>query len=178
MVGSVSYNRWGSTVCRTGASLVYSGKMGATVFSSRGGTANHICMPDNPEYSRYNTGVHGYSLVYGTEYEVNVKGSNTQHNAPCAVCYVFNKSTFIMYPSRITCPTGWTVEYKGYLMSEHRADYRTMFICVDDFMETIPGTSGHESLSHLFNVEASCNDVINCPPYNSEKELACVVCSK
>ena len=174
----MSYNRWGSSVCRTGASLVYSGRTGATVSYSRGGAANHICMPDNPEYSRYNTGVQGFSLVYGAEYELNVKRSGTQYNAPCAVCYVSNKSTFIMYPSRITCPTGWTVEYKGYLMSEHRAEYRSMFICVDDSMETIPETYGHDSSSHLYHVEASCDDVIKCPPYMREKELTCVVCSK
>ena len=155
-----------------------SGRMGATMATSRGGASNHICMPDHPEYNLYFRGVQSYSFVYGAEYEVNVKRSTTQYNAPCAVCYVSNKSTYVMYPSRITCPTGLTVEHKGYLMSEHKEDYRTMFICVDDSMETIPGTYGHDSSSHLFHVEASCNDVVKCPPYNSEKELTCVVCSK
>ena len=34
-----------------------------------------------------------------------------QHNAPCAVCNVPDKSTTIMIPARLDCPTGWTREY-------------------------------------------------------------------
>ena len=35
-----------------------------------------------------------------------------------------------MVPAKTQCPTDWTVEYVGYLMSEDRSVYRTTYECV------------------------------------------------
>ena len=36
-----------------------------------------------------------------------------------------------MMPAKYTCPSGWTREYFGYLMSECNNHYRSQFSCVD-----------------------------------------------
>jgi hypothetical protein len=50
-----------------------------------------------------------------------------------------------------------------------------MYECVDMAMESVPGS--HTNGGLLFHVEANCNGMA-CPPYDAEKELGCVVCSK
>ena len=141
IVGGVTYNRWGNSNCRSGAERVYPGRTGVTFASHQGGAANYLCMPNDPQYTlRFQSGVRGASFVYGTEYELPLVSGRYQHNAPCAVCYIPTKHTVIMIPAKTSCPSGWTREYYGYLMSEHVNDRRTMYECVDIAMESIPGS--------------------------------------
>ena len=174
LVGGVTYTRWGKSSCRSGVNLVYAGRTGRSKYNNGGG-ADDLCMPNNPQYSNYRPGVQGYSHVYGVEYEDTITAGGAQHNAPCAVCNVPDKSTTIMIPARLDCPTGWTREYYGYLMTERYS--HSLFECVDVSMEAIPGTLGHHDGGHLYHVEAVCSG-IPCGPYNNYKELTCAVCSK
>ena len=176
-VGGVTYKRWGNSNCRSGATRVYAGRTGST-HATQGGAANYLCMPNSPQYTLpYRSGVQGSSYVYGVEYENTVSAGTAQYNAPCAVCYVSDKNTVLMIPAQSSCPSGWTREYYGYLMAEHKIRRRTMFECVDLNMEPVPGSVGHTTGGHLEHVEAACSG-IPCPPYNNYKELNCVVCSK
>ena len=178
-VHGVIYTRWGKSTCRSGVNRVYAGRTGSSYHGHRGGGANYICMPNDPEYSSYIPGVQGYSYVFGTEYEAPVTSGGAQHNALCAVCDVSNKSRVLMIPAKLTCPSGWTREYYGYLMAEDvfNAFGPSMYTCVDSIMEFVPGSQNHIAGGHFYHVEAHCNGVA-CPPYNNYKELTCVVCSK
>ena len=181
IVGGVTYNRWGRSSCRSGADRVYSGRTGTTWAHDIGGASNYICMPNDPQYTlAYQPGVQGHSYVYGTEYEGDLSRNfgREQHNAPCAVCYVSIQHTVIMIPAKTTCPSGWTREYYGYLMSDNKINYRAMYECVDKDMESIAGSQNHADGGHFYHVEARCNDGMPCPPFNSERELNCVVCTK
>ena len=178
VVGGVTYNRWGHTACRSGVSLVYSGKTGSSYSGHSGGGSNYLCMPNDPQYMSHRSGVQGYSYVYGTEYEATLVSGRSQHNAACAVCYIPNKHTTIMIPAKTTCSSGWIREYYGYLMSESvRNSSRMKYACVDIAMRSIPGSQNHIAGGHFYHVEAHCNGV-SCPPYDNAKELTCVVCSK
>ena len=42
-----------------------------------------------------------------------------------------------MVPAKTQCPTDWTVEYVGYLMSEDRSVYHTTYMNV--LTESVPG---------------------------------------
>ena len=59
-VGSVVYTRWGNTSCPSteGTSLVYSGITAGSYYNHDGGGANYLCMPEDPDYYTYNTGVY------------------------------------------------------------------------------------------------------------------------
>ena len=177
-VGGVTYTRWGRTTCRLGATRVYAGRTGSSFHSHQGGAANYVCMTNYPQYTLpHQSGVRGHSYVYGTEYEEPLVSGRNQHNAPCAVCYLPTMNTVIMIPAKTSCPSGWTREYYGYLMSEHISNRRTMYECVDKDMESISDSQDHIDSGHFFHVEAHCNGVA-CPPYSNYKELTCVVCSK
>ena len=178
--GGVTYVRWGKSSCPsvTGTELVYAGRTAGTFYNKPGG-ANYLCLPDTPEYTlSYTPGSQSYSEIHGTEYEQPIAGSH-DHNVPCAVCFVSTRVAVFMLPARTSCPTGWTREYYGYLMSTYqRNDHdRTSFECVDKDQESIPGSQADTNGAVFYHVEANCNG-IPCPPYNNYKELNCAVCTK
>ncbi len=134
---------------------MYAGRTGVS-YQSHAGGGNYLCMPNDPEYRlRYCSGVQGNSYVYGTEYEYLVRSNqNDQYNAPCAVCYVPTKHTVLMIPAKISCPSGWTREYYGYLMAERTSHRRSTYACVDNMLERIPNSRGHVDGGHFYHVEA------------------------
>ena len=185
--GGVTYIRWGRTTCNStaGTQLLYSGITAGSFFDDTGGGANHLCLPDeDPEFLNVTDGVQSSrARLYGTEYEAEQNppnfGAMEEHNVPCAVCYTPTRGTMIMIPAKVNCPTSWTREYYGYLMSAqyntpHR---RTMFECVDSDAESVPGSGANDNGAVLYFTEARCNGIA-CPPYEDGKELACTVCTK
>ena len=180
--GGTVYIRWGRTTCPsvTGTELVYEGIAAGTHYNQKGGGSNRLCVSKVPKYSNYYPGVQGSSLLHGSEYQFE-GGSPLpnvhQHNAPCAVCYVRTRSVVYVVPARDDCPSGWTLEYKGYLMAEHQGHHRTTFECVDKDPESIPGSAADTNGALFYHVEATCNG-LPCPPFNTQKELTCAVCTK
>ena len=87
--GGAVYTRWGKTSCPnvTGTELVYAGRAGGTWYGHKGGAANYLCMPDDPDYVRYQPGVQGWSYVYGAEYE-SKSGGPLSAVYECSLCCV------------------------------------------------------------------------------------------
>jgi len=184
--GGTTYVRWGKTACPnvTGTELVYAGITAGSFFDVGGG-ANYICTVNgddveyHPEATTTNANV---ARLYGTEYQIEsgqaLSGLN-QHNAPCAVCEVTNRSKQIMIPGRYTCPDTWTVEYSGWLMTINENNRRTMFICMDKNPEAIAGREANDNGALLYHVEGNCGTgQLPCPGYDGTKEMSCVVCTK
>ena len=120
------------------------------------------------------------ALLYGLEYEHSppVFSSVDDRNVPCAVCYTATRDTVVMIPAKVYCPSKWTVEYTGYLMSAHKNHYRSTYECVDKDPIQAPGNDFFNAdEAYLWLVEPDCSD-LNCPPYDAQKELTCVVCSR
>ena len=180
--GGTMYIRWGKSSCptSTGAELVYSGIAGSSSFDHRGGGANYLCLPRDAEYSsdlKYWSGTQNYGYIYGAEYE-EITTNSDDHNVPCAVCRVPTRTTVLMIPAKYTCPPSWTLEYYGYLMAERYSHYRSTFECVDKATEHLPGEQRNTDGATFWNIEAVCSRGLPCPPYNNNKEINCVVCTK
>ena len=186
--GGVVYTRWEKTSCPNvnGTELVYAGRAGGSWYGHTGGGANHLCMPNDPDYLTYRPGMQGHSPVYGAEYHTH-HGSVPltavhDHNVPCAVCYASTRLAVTMIPAKTQCPSTWTLEYSGYLMSAYKGisgniHYRTMFECVDKNPDSIPGSASNVDGALFFHAEATCTGM-PCPPYDPQKELTCAVCTK
>ena len=178
------YTRWGRTTCPANIStqLVYAGRAGGSHFATLGGASNYLCLPNDPEYGKYTPGIQGWSTVEGVEMEGRDGPLRAFHdqNVPCAVCCTQREMT-LMIPAKLTCPSDWTLEYSGFLMSSPTktgySDKRTMFECVDNSPEVVPGYPHNNAGAVFYHTEASCNGLL-CPPYDAQKELTCVVCSK
>ena len=179
--GGVVYTHWGTKSCPndTGAQLVYEGITGGSHWGNPGGGANYVCLPKIPQYmSTHMPGAHSY--LAGTEYE-DVNGifpGKNNHNAPCAVCYSSTKTVKLMIPARITCPSSWTREYKGYLMAAHYSHKNTVYECIDEKPESIPASSSNTNGAMFHFTVPSCNHGLPCPPYVNNRVITCVVCTK
>ncbi len=183
--GGMVYTRWGRTTCpdTQGTELVYEGIAAGSSHTHKGGGVNYLCLPEEPEYwSDYQAGDYGAGYVYGAEYEAWKAGplhSMYDHNVPCAVCYTTTRESVLMLPARITCPQHWTLEYNGYLMSDRHTHYRKTYECMDKNPESIAGSNPDTNGALFYFNEVSCSsDGVPCPPYDSQKELTCAVCTR
>ncbi|XP_067945035.1 short-chain collagen C4-like [Watersipora subatra] len=179
------YTRWGRTSCGSDASLVYEGFTGSSRSIDSGGGVNYLCMATDVEYN--SDGAAYMSLtanLAGAEYESGSYGifsSAADHQkAPCAVCYVSSRSSVMTIPGKRNCPNNdWTFEYEGYLMSAyHSFNHQTTFECVDGQPEYMDGKSAHIIGAQLEFTTAKCDEDFLCPPYESDKPITCVVCTK
>ncbi|KAK3108437.1 hypothetical protein FSP39_007960 [Pinctada imbricata] len=164
------YTRWGKTTCPGHADTVYSGFVGGSYYSSKGGAAEPLCMPKDPEWGLHTDGSEGTkAFLYGAEYQfhslADSRKSLSDHDAPCAV-------------SRKNCYGGWNKEYQGYLMAGFHNDNRaSKYICLDENPDTLPGGRSNTDGYVLYAVEGRCG-TLPCPPYVEGRELTCVVCSQ
>ena len=153
-------------------------------FDQRGGGAEYLCLPDEPEFMEFTPGQQDIrSKVYGAEYEISSDNiffnDLNEFNVPCAACAAVERANKIMIPAKVTCPPTWTREYYGYLMSARNDFQRTSYECVVMNAEAIPGTGSDINGALFYPVEAVCHG-IDCDntPYEDGAELACVVCTK
>ena len=165
------YVRWGHRFCPGNSSLVYSGRTAGASSKTFGGGTNAQCLPTNPEYLTTIDGIqYTRSSITGAEYKSNdITPSSNDHDVPCAVC-LSTASTSHMFPAKVTCPDGWTKQYKGYLMSSRRR--RSEYLCVDEAFERV-GSRRDDYGFQLYLVEPRCKSL----PYDKTRELACVVCT-
>ena len=174
------YVRWGHNSCpSTEAQLVYSGRVGGSLYTHQGGGSNPQCLPLDPNYLKTISGTQKYAYMYGAEYDsTNGLVANSQDtDVVCAVCYVPTRNVVYMLPAKYTCPTGWTREYYGYLMSAHYREYRSSFSCLDHSLTSAVGSSVDNDGFLFYPVEGVCGS-LPCPPYEQTKEFSCAVCTK
>ena len=143
-----------------------------------------MCLPDQPEFLGVTAGHQDHrAKVYGAEYETSdsppALGNLLNHNVPCAACSTSARGQKIMIPGKINCPSSWTREYYGYLMTEdnHSERQRMSYACVDVNAESIPGSAANINGTLFYFTEVYCHG-IKCPPYAEGNELSCVVCTK
>ncbi|XP_052691287.1 uncharacterized protein LOC128169166 [Crassostrea angulata] len=180
---SVVYTRWGKKTCPSNAELVLSGFTGGSWYDHKGAAVDLLCLPRDPEWGEYIDGVKGTkAYVFGAEYETYYTISNLRkvynHDVPCAVCLLRNKSVVKMFPARKTCYKGWKLEYHGNLMAGYyNSPAGTMYTCVDEHPDTLHGGRANQDGRLFYSVEARCGS-LKCPPYVEGRELVCAVCSK
>ena len=71
----VVYTRWVRTTCPNtyGTQLLYAGRAAGSHYTDRGGGANYLCLPEQPQYSNYTPGVQtGRAYLYGLSIRLEV----------------------------------------------------------------------------------------------------------
>ena len=164
------YIRWGKYSCPSGAEKVYTGRMGGSHYSHKGGGANYICVVEKPRFTS-SEGSH-YTHMYETEYESGNRirnfASKQDYNAPCVACYRPHRRAVLMIPAKISCPSLWNMEYRGYLMSERENHYRKVYECIDEVPQGISGSNKNTNGALLYFV---VTDAV-------KMAMRCVVCTR
>ena len=177
-----TYIRWGRDDCPSGAVELYSGRAAGTKWNVKGGTSDYLCLPDNPRYG--STYTDAASPLYGVQYQRWPTSSPRAHydNMPCVVCYIATRSAMFVQQASYLCPSGWSREYYGYMMSDREnfnREGRTSTICVDTNAEVVPGAGAYADTSlALFHSVECTNSELLCSPYVDGRILSCAVCTK
>ena len=87
---------------------------------------------------------HSSGSLWGAEYETSGDGVSDlvrENNRPiaCALCEVAASDT-LMIPGTVECPSGWLMEYNGYVMANHHGSTKGEYVCVD--RNPTPSTTG------------------------------------
>ena len=175
-----AYTRWGRTTCPDSATIVYNGYVAGPHYTHIGGPSNLLCLHESPKYARFADYRWG-AVYHGAVYKMqNLNAPYPSHLdsklAPCVVCAAKRKSTTVMIPARNDCPTGWSLEYHGYLLaSNFDGNRKGQSLCFDDAIEghTPSGDGGH----HLYRVGVF--EGFGLPShFLNAREMTCAVCSK
>ncbi|KAJ8314242.1 hypothetical protein KUTeg_008803 [Tegillarca granosa] len=171
------YIRWGRKECPNATELVYSGFAGGSHYTHGGGAAEYVCLPRDPEFGvQQNVGAYGY--IYGAEYQTNYFGPAEDQDVPCAVCRSLTGTSVIMIPAKSTCYPNWKREYHGRLASGYFGHTSaSQYVCVDETPEAVIGGNSNSDGKLFYPVKAECGS-LECPPYQNDKEVLCVVCTQ
>ena len=98
--------------------------------------------------------------MYGAEFKIGYRifrKTTHDYNVPCAVCYAPNKSTKLMIPAKTSCPTSWTREYYGYLMTNHHGhNSNKQYECIDNYPDVIAGSARNTNDALFYFVKTVC----------------------
>ncbi|CAC5408718.1 unnamed protein product [Mytilus coruscus] len=182
VASGVTYVRWGKKGCPKGVEMVYTGQVGGNDFTNKGGGVNYLCLPHDPENGESVKG--GNDQLYGAEYQMDSSykppGMNSnlhQKEVTCTVCYQRKRSAVLMIPGKKTCFKGWTLEYTGYIMSDHKTHSSKEYACVDKDPEPLDNKTGDENGALFYGINTKCGS-LRCPPYKDRVSVLCVVCTK
>ncbi|XP_061179342.1 uncharacterized protein LOC133187966, partial [Saccostrea echinata] len=177
-----TFTIWGKNACPNvnGTEMVYNGFTGGKSYSEKGGGANTLCLPHNPEKLPYGISVidgDDFGHLYGAEYQFSVHRVHIQEDVPCAVCRVKMASSSIMIPGKHSCPTYWRKQYSGFLTASWHEYESTEYLCLDDDPDFIEGSRRDDNGRLFYPVKTVCGS-LPCPPYENNVLVGCVVCSK
>ena len=181
--GGVVYTHWGNDSCSdntTDTEILYEGIVvgSGRYYNYYGGGANYLCLPKEGPQNLSTTYNGNQAYLHGTEYDSPILSVNKNENVPCAVCYTPTKTVQLMIPGRLNCSSSWTKEYEGYLMTARFSEYANQnFICVDKEAQSVLTEAKNMNGPLLYHVTARCSG-IPCPPYEDNKYITCVVCTK
>lgn len=115
--------------------------------------------------------------MYGAEYEGDVFGT-VNEDVPCSVCRKKTSTAILMIPGKNKCYNGWNIEYHGYLGSgDYTHAAASSYVCVDSHPEYLNAGVRNDEGKLFYSVLAKCGS-LQCPPYQNNYPLTCVVCSK
>lgn len=186
-VRTVNFINWGRNDCPSGTSLVYTGQVGGSYYdlgTGLGSGYNTLCLSPTPNYVDFNDGNHNGALVYGLEYEVGAYGVSSfggiaastlqDREAVCAVCKA-HAAVVLMVPGSTLCPSGWTQQYWGYLVSTHYTQTTSEWVCLNN-TPILFGSTANSNGDLWYPTEAELCALR--APYVQNREITCSVCTR
>ena len=137
---------------------------------------------DSPSGSHFACHSKGSTHDLNSEQSValqRVQNTIEKNQLPCSACHATLRRSQMMIRGWKVCPSGWTVEYRGYLLSPHKvnAAQRKQVICVDEKAEQDVTKSSTGAGATLVGLGRFCKSFPCKKPYRRHL-LPCAVCTK
>ena len=178
------YVRWGDNRCPPNAVLLYEG----IITQAASKMANLLCIPKSSsktspakQYTMTMTTTTPPSHVTRMEPLLFTNLQGVVDAVPCARCYDSSHSTEFTFPGSTTCPTDWTRQYYGHLITSYELSTSDV-LCGDERLTRAIqwGDGSYSSKRNGVNmIETVCGkDVLSCRGHSAGQLTSCVVCSK
>ena len=169
----------GKLACPKTSKEIYRGQVAASDHYTTGGGSNYMCLPDDPEYHPNSPNKVLSATIFRVFYDIEDdidKVPNVQmQSVPCSVCESNQRLTQLMLPAKTRCPSSdWVLEYTGYLMAAP-TQYTNAVLMKGEYYRTSYSGFGLY-LTKADRVKGG--KLGTCPPYDVNKAVACVVCTK
>lgn len=162
--------------------IFFSGITGGKPFNEVGGGVDTLCLPHDPDDAPrdFPTSLQSAAHLYGSEYQFSYRKIAWDDDIPCAVCHVESSTSVLMIPAKNMCPSGWNMQYHGFLVTDNDDSgwYAFDFVCLHEDSEYLTeGARQHDQNGHiLYPVTAVCGS-LPCPPYRNGQYITCAVCT-
>ena len=173
------YTRWGESTCPPNSALLHDG----IVTQAATKMTNLLCIPkDNPSSTHKGTSTTPTSHITRIEPLLYTDNLGMVNAIPCAQCYASSHSTEFTLPGSTTCPSGWTKQYNGHLMTSFELS-TTDVLCGDERLtRDIQWSDGSSTTARndLNLIEMVCGGdgvTVSCQGYQAGQPVPCVVCS-
>jgi hypothetical protein len=178
------FTNWGRNDCPSGSSLIYAGYAAGGNAGHTGSGANTVCLTNAPSYAGavFSDADENRNLLYGVEMQTSGYGLATlagfvNYDMTCAVCRVDNATQTIWVPGTTNCPSGWTKQYSGYIMSDHYTQRKSEFVCVNA-TPIAAGSNANSGGPYWYPTETEMGALVNGAPYVQDREVTCCVCTQ
>eukprot|EP00045_Choanoeca_perplexa_P018407 m.290873 g.290873 ORF g.290873 m.290873 type:complete len:3950 (+) comp17810_c0_seq1:79-11928(+) len=176
------YIRYGKHACGSTSTAIDYGVAAGADYTLSGGVSQFLCMTNQTQVLDVKTGNQASAEIEQAEFQTGDSNLNPlfeslhDHEATCVVCQAPTlRTNVLMHPGTTICPTGWTREYFGYLLSSHYTHKRVNGICMDEKPDKF-GTSSSQNGALLYFAEM--RDAAAFPTYTNNLELTCAVCTR
>ena len=146
----VVYTRWGENRCPKNSTRIYTG------FLVGRQAASYLCLPSTSYHN--NDGTH--------DFNDNMTVSLDKSEIPCSVCLAMGQTSIITIPVEVTCPSGWTTQYSGYLMTSSISQRSGPHHCLD-----------FKGVSVDSNAWLAHTTEMDCTGSNCSNRVECAVCT-
>lgn len=94
----------------------------------------------------------------------------------CSVCQLYTRNAIVMVPGTHTCPSGYTEQYKGYIVAAGSSSNNIPqdYVCLDENVDV--GTESGNNQAKAYPVQVKCG-ALDCGTYPDNAEIKCIVCS-
>lgn len=179
-LGRSVYIRWGSHGCNeTTSSHIFTGYVASGAEMGVGGGSGYLCLPRDPNVGeRIEVPLRSGSFVSGVKYGITESGVFINKEiifgkgVLCSACHVGNRSSVITKPASIDCPSGWIMEYKGFMAATKDTGHRSSYVCLDEHPDHYSAIEARNTDQNLLLVGKEDGED------NSRVIIPCVVCSK
>lgn len=173
------FTRWGASSCPSSTTTIYSHRAAGAHYQHSGGGIGFLCLHPTPQWLHSTTTDSSSAQLYQVEYETSPwswMASLQNYEMACAVCGTSTSSNqTVTISGRTSCPSGFTMNYNGYLAGSYYTHYRAETFCLDASPVRV-GTSSNENGALVYLSETWSGTHVFSSNYKAFYEVACVSC--
>lgn len=97
----------------------------------------------------------------------------------CSICQLYTRTSVLMIPGTATCPTGFTTQYTGYIVTAGSLSTGVTqpYVCLDENVIVGADNVTSSDSGRAYPAQIKCG-ALDCGTYPDNAEVKCAVCTQ